>query len=155
MSIKNYTSKMSVNQIVAKIEKCLVENGAINILKEYLKDGTLDGLSFHIHLEDGIIMPFKLPAKIEEAFHYMVSLRKNRLTSCQKDKLWEQSQRIAWKLICDWVEIQMAMITLGQAKFAQAFLPYAYNPVKRMTFYEIASGNGFNLLDMPKDEKND
>ena len=149
MPAKNYTSSMPIGRIIAKIEKCLVDNGATNILKEYRKDGTLDSLSFHTYLDNGMLVPFKLPANVEEAFNYLLTLRKQKPTPAQRETMWQQAQRTAWKLVCDWVEVQMTMILLGQAKFAQVFLPYVYNPVKQLTLYEIAEKGDFKMLEAP------
>jgi hypothetical protein len=45
-----------------------------------------------------------------------------------------QSERTAWKLIQDWVEVQLSMISLKQADFVQVFLPYVWNGQR--TYYQ-------------------
>ena len=152
MPIKNYTSQVPVDRTIGYIEKRLVEHGATNILKEYRKDGMLDSLAFHAQLEDGKIIPFKLPANIEEAFNYLLDLRVYDPTPAQREKLWKQAQRTAWKLILDWIDIQMSMIELGQAKFAQVFLPYVYDFNRKLTMYELVEKDNFKMLGAPSGE---
>lgn len=57
----------------------------------------------------------------------------------------EQARRVAWRIVKDWVEAQMAFIESGQASLAQLFLPHMVKDDGR-TFYEEIESN-YLLLD--------
>lgn len=43
----------------------------------------------------------------------------------QKSKTKLQARRVAWRIIKDWLEAQLALYQPGQAEMAEVFLPYA------------------------------
>lgn len=63
-----------------------------------------------------------------------------------KKTLQAQAARTAWKIIHDWVEIQVTMIQLEQAEAMQIFLPYVYSQESQQTFYEVIKEKGFKQL---------
>lgn len=62
------------------------------------------------------------------------------------NKVCEQAERTSWKLLHEWVHIQITMIAMEQAEALQVFLPYAYDSKKDETFFERLKGNGFKQL---------
>jgi hypothetical protein len=58
----------------------------------------------------------------------------------------KQAIRTAWKILCDWTEIQCSMIALGQAKPLQMFLPYIYDVKTRETFFDKTQNGKIKLL---------
>ena len=46
---------------------------------------------------------------------------------CIRDRIKdtrEQAERVAWRILKDWVEAQMALIDIEMARFEEVFLPY-------------------------------
>jgi hypothetical protein len=43
---------------------------------------------------------------------------------------------VAWRIIKDWTEAQLALVQAGVAELAEVFLPYATHPQTGQTFYE-------------------
>jgi hypothetical protein len=142
--IKNYTSEAPAVRSVNHIEQRLVENGAKNISKLYL-DKRLNGIAFVISV-NGIDMPFRLPARIDRVKKRLSSMVK-RPRKGTMDRIVEQAERTAWKLLADWVDIQMSLIELDQVEFVEVFMPYIYNHVKEQTFFEQIKKEGFKLLE--------
>lgn len=141
--IKNYTSGVPVDRTVSRIEKALVEGGASNIVKDY-KDVTLDAICFVVTMPDtGRKIAVRLPANVDAVYETLRS-RIKRPRDGTLGKLHEQAARTAWKLMQDWVDIQMSLIQMHQAEFLQVFLPYVWNG--KETFYNQLKGQGFNLL---------
>ena len=146
--IKNYTSTVSSLKSIAHIEQKLVENGARNIIKMYDEKQEIEAICFSIMIDNNLV-GFKLPAKVSDAYELFRSLRTRYMTDAQKRTLKEQAERTAWKLVSDWVDIQMAMIELKQAEFAEIFLPYIYYGKDQPSFFEQIKGSGFRLLPAP------
>lgn len=142
--IKNYTSKVSASKSVQRIENRLVSYGAYNILKLY-EDKILVGIAFIISV-DGKEFPFRLPAKIKNVEKYLNSKMK-RPTKTSYDKNAKQAERTAWKIISDWVDIQISIIELDQAEFIEVFLPYIYNYRTERTFFQEVCKNGFKQIE--------
>lgn len=146
MNVKNYTSSVDAHISMAKIEKMLVEIGASNINKKY-SDKICTGITFLYH--DTIInqsLAFNLKAQTDECFNILWKEIK-RPRSDTKYQTTLQANRTAWKILSDWVEIQVSMILLGQAKPLQMFLPFVYDVAKDETLYDkVINGQGKILL---------
>lgn len=143
MNLKNYTSEVSAYSSISRIEKCLVTAGATNISKKY-ENGICTAITFRM-MVNGIPLFFQLPAKANACFDVMWKEVK-RPRHDTKQKTMEQSERTAWKIVCDWVEVQLSMIQLEQAEPLQVFLPYVYDPNTDETFYHKLKGSGFKQL---------
>ena len=119
------------------IEDQLVKRGAKNILKLYDKQ-RLTGVAFIIDI-NGKEFPFRLPARIDRIEARFRSLIKKPRKGTL-DKITEQAERTAWKILSDWVE-------LDQAELLEVFMPYIYDHQKEQTFFEKMKGSGFAMLE--------
>jgi hypothetical protein len=158
MFLKNYTSDVPVSQTIYRIEQVLIRCGVSGIMKEYVgTNGEISAITFQVPSPSGNIT-VRLPAdkiKARDALwlDYVDgdTLNKNgdeMLYSGRKKKsrkdFEEQGARTAWKIVQDWVEVQMSMIQLKQADTLQVFLPYVYDG--RQTFYERIATSNFKAL---------
>jgi hypothetical protein len=143
INIKNYTSGVAADRSVSRIEQFLMEMGVQNINKEY-KDGKLVSIRF-LMLVNGQTVPFKLPAKASAVVSAIKKTYK-RLTPAIICGIEEQAERTAWKICCDWVEIQATLIKLEQAEFMEVFLPYVYSLEHEQTFFEQLKEKKFKTL---------
>jgi hypothetical protein len=140
MPILDYTTKVPVARTVAEIEAKLARAKAEAILKEYDRDGIVSALSFRIRTEFGVLT-FLLPANIGRV--YQVIVRDKRISPSLRTR--EQAARIAWRIVKDWIEAQLAMIEAGLVDLQQVFLPYAQD-TKGRTFYELMRERKFQPL---------
>ena len=141
--IKNYTSGVPVDRTLTKIEAALVKGGASNIMKMY-EGGVLDAVSFSV-VQPGTGQPItiRLPANVEAVYQTLhAGIKRPRKGTM--DKLKDQASRTAWKLMQDWIEVQMSLIQMQQAEFLQVFLPYVWNG--KHTFYSVLKETGFKML---------
>ncbi len=145
MTLKNYTSSMPAIRSISYIETKLAQNGAREILKLYDEAGRVMGICFKIPL-NGRDMFFKLPAKIAECEKVLLANLSPRTRSETKKKIPQQAERTAWKILLDWVEAQMAMIELSQVEVLEVFLSYAYDSVKKQTFFEQIKEQKYKAL---------
>ena len=150
MTIKNYTSQISAMRSIGLIEAKLAAKGASQILKEYDPEGKVEGIAFIIKI-DGVDMPFKLPAKVDECGIILKS-RYKKLTASVIKNIRAQAERTSWKVVLDFVDVMLAMIELRQAEFMQVFMPYLYDHSKRQTYFEKVKEKGFQKL-LPSAEK--
>jgi hypothetical protein len=88
---------------------------------------------------------FQLEAKVQACFKVLYAEVK-RPQPNTKQNILLQAERTAWKIISDWVEIQISMVQLEQADLIQVFLPYVYNPATEKTFYNQIKDNNFKQL---------
>ncbi|HEY0792245.1 MAG TPA: hypothetical protein VGD78_14365, partial [Chthoniobacterales bacterium] len=120
-SILNYTTTIGVEQTVAEITRLLAQAKAQAILTEF-DEGMVSALSFRIKTEFGVLT-FRLPARVEQV--YRVLARNPKIPPRLRTK--DQAARVAWRIIKDWLEAQLAMIEAGLVDLEQVFLPYAQN----------------------------
>lgn len=150
MNIKNYTSTVPASTSIGRIEKYLVEAGATDISKRY-ENAICTSIRFRILHKTpdnptlGIPIFFELPAKVDACYKVLYAEVK-RPNSDTKQRVREQAERTAWKIVSDWVEVQLTMIKLEQAELLQVFLPYVYNPETDKTFFNQLKETGYKAL---------
>ena len=120
MAILNYTTTIESYKTVAEIEKILVKHKAKSIMKDY-QDESIVALSFLIDVGYNQI-PIKLPAKIEECYMVLCNEKKNGTKNIKATK--EQAERVAWRILKDWIEAQMALLDINMVKSEEVFMPY-------------------------------
>jgi hypothetical protein len=127
MPIKNYTTSQNEESTVGKIMGLLAAKGARQVSISYDEQNRPQAISFLILFQNSPI-PFKLPCNFEGVYRSQLrdcqtELKKRRFKANRESVA--QSRRIAWRIIQDWVEAQMALIEAEQASLAEVFLPYA------------------------------
>lgn len=158
MFLKNYTSDVPVNQTIHRIEMVLIKCGVLGITKEYTgTDGKVAAITFSIS-DKGHEFTVRLPADVEKAQDalWMDYVGADILDDkghfkdwqCRKKKLRkdfaEQAGKTAWKIIQDWIEVQMSMIQMRQADSIEVFLPYVV--VNGQSFYKSVAAAGHRAL---------
>ena len=114
----NYTTKVEVYKSVGEIQSNLAKHGAKKIMLEYDSDGETEAISFIVLTPCGE-RGFCLPARVEAVYEVL-----------QKQKVkcdLAQAKRVAWRILKDWVEAQMAILESGMVEMEQIFLPYMTN----------------------------
>ena len=144
MNLKNYTSSVPVINSIGKIEHRLAQSGATHIAKSYERERPV-GMIFQIPVNN-IPMTFKLPAKADKVFDHMLKQRSRPPQASQREAIKMQADRTAWKILSDWVDIQVSLIQLDQAEAIEVFLPYTYDGKNDRTLFEKMRDNNFKLL---------
>lgn len=115
MPILNYTTKVDVFATLGAIQGNLVHHGARKILQEYDDSGRVQAMSFTVNTpagEKGI----RLPANVDAV---MRVLQKQKV-KCDR----EQAERVAWRIVKDWIEAQMAILEAEMVSMEEIFFPY-------------------------------
>jgi hypothetical protein len=144
--MKNYTSTVPFERSVEEIEKLLVRAGARSISKEYANN-EVAALNFVILCpETNAPLGVRLPADVDAVFLVLKKGRSPRAAHSRgwEQRLREQSKRTAWKLMFDWVAVQLSLIEMKQAELMQVFLPYLW--AGKTTFYESIKQDKFKAI---------
>lgn len=139
MSILNYTTTIAVEKTMGEIQGMLAKAGASAVLAEY-EEGIVVRLSFKAKTPHGMVA-FCLPANIDGVYKSLYKSPK----ATAKLRTREQAARVAWRIVKDWVEAQLAIIEAGMALLTQVFLPYAQTD-NGQTVYERFESGGLPLL---------
>jgi len=141
MAILNYTTTVDAFKTVSEIEYVLMKHKAKSIMKNY--DGeSITGLSFLI--DTGVQqIPIRLPVKVEECLKVLEKEKRENPRKQIKDTR-EQAERVAWRILKDWVEAQMALLDIEMVRFEEIFLPYIETQGGK-TVYELLEEKQFLL----------
>lgn len=141
MPILNYTTKIDIFTTVGQIQGLLVKHGAKKILQEYDDDGHITAVSFQINTPVGL-QAVRLPANVEKV---------QKVLAKQKVKSdYDQAERVAWRIVKDWVEAQMAIIESEIVSIDEIFLPYMIDGEGK-TVYQLFANKAL-LLTAPKED---
>ena len=137
MPLLNYTTKVDVYETIGTIEGKLAKIGARKILKEYNDDGDIIALSFMVNSPVGS-QAIKLPVNVD-AVHQVLVRQK-----VKADR--EQAARVAWRILKDWIEAQLAILETEMVAMDEIFLPYMLMDGRR-TVYQVYVDNQLRISD--------
>ena len=120
MGLLNYTTDVAAEKSVSEIQKKLAQAGVSQVLHGYDAEGNLTELSFRIKTQFGV-MSFRMPANIEAV---QAILRRQFKSGRSRFTTREHASKVAWRILKDWVEAQLALLRTGQVTIEQAFLSY-------------------------------
>lgn len=136
MPIKNYTTTVPAAQSVAEIVGALAAHGATRIQQDY-DGGEPVSIAFVIDTPAGL-RAFRLPSSADRV--KTVLLR-------QKVKADDvQAERVAWRILRDWVMAQMAILETEMVAMDQIMLPYMVDD-QGHTVYELYQSSQLQLGD--------
>jgi hypothetical protein len=121
----NYTTTVPATKTVAEVQALLVQAGARSILVDYSEGGRATAVAFALETSLGR-RSFRLPADIDavakvlarDAAQVRAHVNKRELAS------HDQAERVAWRILKDWLEAQVALVRVDLAGFDQVMLPY-------------------------------
>lgn len=133
MAILNYTTTIDAFKTVSEIEYILMKHKAKSIMKEF-SGSSITGLSFLIDTGYSAV-PIKLPVKVEECLAVLKKEKKNGTRTIKDTR--DQAERVAWRILKDWVEAQMALLDIEMVKMEEIFLPYIVDQAGRTMFERL------------------
>lgn len=114
--------------------------GATAIMVENDDTGTINSMSFRI-LVDEHPVNYRLPIN----WRPVLQIIENDKRVPRGKKNEEHAKCVAWRILKDWVEAQLAILETNMVKLDQVFLPYAMR--NGQTLYEHVKSQ--NLLSAP------
>jgi len=147
--LKNYTTEISAMKSIGEIQGKLVAHGASAVMINYGPDREPRNLSFIVPTHNGDL-PFRLPANVKKVEAILLSMRATKPESWHRDykktmeRIQKQAARVAWRILKDWVDAQLAIIETEMVTLEQVFLPYLQIKGEQ-TLYEAMVDRGFYL----------
>lgn len=125
----NYTTQIAATKTAAEMQAALAKAGASHVSVEY-GNGHPIGLSFNIETPHGPRM-FNLPVR-------PASVAKVLKNERVPQKYWtpEQAERVAWRILKDWLLAQLAIVTTEMVSLDEVMLPYMTDAIGR-TVYDL------------------
>lgn len=119
MPIKNYTTEVSVDKTCGEIYGILTAKGVRRLQIDY--DNSIPTAIEFVYPVHNFPVLFRLPANV------------NGVLAClkaQKGVEWryrtlEHARKVAWRIVKNWLEAQIALVEAGAAQMSQVFMPYA------------------------------
>jgi len=141
MFLKNHTSSVPVERTLARIESLLAEFGAKAIGKNY-DQGRLTSLTFQLEINGRDVL-IRLPSNPQAVYEAMRKECK-RPRAGTLENLKAQSDRTAWRIQQEWLEIELTKIGLNQTEPLQAFLSYVWDGER--TYFDALKVQSFRGL---------
>lgn len=145
--IKNFSTSISTEKTIAEIEKMLAVFGCTKIMKEYDEKGQVSTLSFAMMTERGET-PVKMPMNKQGLLNvFKTQVSDGKLPKKFWGSEWaeEQASRVGWRIIKDWLDSQLSLLSIEMVKIEEIFLPYMYSHRLGKTMYEVLEQKGFDL----------
>jgi hypothetical protein len=143
-NLLNYTTEIAAEKSVGEIQRKLAMAGAHQVLHGYDEEGNLSELSFRIKTQFGD-MAFRMPANVQAV---QAILQRQFRSGRSRFTSREHATKVAWRILKDWVEAQLALFRTGQVTIEQLFLAYAQDKEGR-TIYETLVDQKFRGLALP------
>jgi hypothetical protein len=131
MPLLNYTTKVPVERTLSQIQGILVKAGARAVLMDYDAKGEVTAMSFKLQMPAGQLMAFRLPVRVDDVLRILTG--DQDLPPSKQTR--EHAARVAWRILKDWVEAQLAFSRSGQSTLPELFLSFAEGSGGQ-TFYE-------------------
>ena len=121
MPLLNYTTGIDADKTAGEIANMLRKAGARAVLTEYDEAGEyVSSLAFSMRIGEHE-MKFQLPCDWQPVLAILENDRKVKRSLVTR----EQAVRVAWRIVKDWVEAQLAIIETRMVSTETVFLPYA------------------------------
>ncbi len=133
MAILNYTTTIDAFKTVSEIEYILMKHKAKSIMKEFEGD-SIKGLSFLIDTGYSQV-PIKMPVKVDECLAVLRKEKRNGVKNVKDTR--EQAERVAWRILKDWVEAQMALLDIEMVRMEEIFMPYIVDNQGKTLFEKL------------------
>jgi hypothetical protein len=133
----NYTTSVPVNRTVTEVQTMLAEAGAGHVTIAFT-DMVPSGVTFHLETVHGwrtYTLPCDIPAMqrlLTDQDRAGVLKSGSRAARTSR----AQAERVAWRVLKDWLSAQLTLVEAGMAVLPQVMLPYLHTDGER-TLYQV------------------
>ncbi len=145
MGLLNYTTSIDVTKTLGEIQGMLARAGASRITLDY--SGQVPAaIEFEIATAIGV-QAFRLPVNLQAIRSTLVNQHNRGVRGVTaRHTTQEHAARVAWRIIKDWLEVQVALIETGMVKLEQVMLPYLLVPATGQTMFEAFEQHNLALM---------
>lgn len=148
MGILNYSTKIAARKSANECQDALAKHGATRVAVMY-DGGTPTAIAFAIFTEFGV-RQFELAANspgVDKAMRSDPTIPKHYHSA-------EQADRVAWRILKDWITAQLAIIEAGITTLDEVMLPYMLTNSGRTLSQEYRSSAGMRAaIEAPHPER--
>lgn len=137
MPLLNYTTTVDAVRTASEMQGILAKAGARQIMLEYGAGGRPLGVAFSIETPHGM-RQYVLPVSTVKVAQVMKAYGSGVPPRYQNDP---QAERVAWRILKDWLEAQLALISTEMVSLDQVMLPY------------MSAGGGRTVYDLYLDQQ--
>lgn len=138
MPLLNYSTSVPTSKSVAAIQDALRKAGARAVATEY-ENEEVSAVSFVVPTPYGE-RAFTLPANAEKVKAVLQRQLRDASSRSQRDdlnKALKHPEWVAWRVLKDWIEAQLALIQTEMVTLDQIMLPYMKANPQGQTVYEL------------------
>ncbi len=143
MPLMNYSTKIAVDRTVSEITAILARHGASQVMQEYDGSGNAVGLKWSLDGPYGRL-GYAMPINYEAV--YAVLTEEGLVFRRDDDRRQEQARRVAWRILKDWIQAQIALLESGMVEMEEIFLPYMLTGESDRTLYKALADSQFRNL---------
>ncbi len=144
----NHSTTVEASKTAGEIQAILVRHGARQVLFVYGDHEEITGISWKVPTKGGEI-PYTLPVNVAKVNEVLT--KQYHQGQVPRAALRDgQAERVAWRILKDWVEAQMALLETTMVTIEEIFLGYMlvgadetlYKRMLRTGFQQKALGPG-------------
>ena len=143
MPLLNYSTRIEAHRTVSEITAILVRHGASRIMQEYDGSGNIVALKWSLAGRYGTL-GYAMPVNYEAV--YGVLTDEGRIFKGDAERRKAQARRVAWRILKDWIEAQIALLESGMVEMEEIFLPYMLAGDSDRTLYNALAAGQFQKL---------
>ena len=124
-TIENYTTKIAASKTAGEIQQLLIAHGVQAIMLE-VSEGRPTGVAFRAETAMGP-RDFRLPVDVDAMHQLLIrEKRAGRLPSISEPLAQDRAhaERVAWRVVAEWLRAQMTLIASHMATIDEVMLPY-------------------------------
>lgn len=149
MATLNYSTTVPVHRTVGEVQAMLAQHGADAVATRYA-DKQPVGVSFQLATPHGP-RTFALPVDVDAVRRLLVAQHRSGSIKAHVSKAQitspEHAARVAWRVVKDWLEAQLAIIEAQMATLDQVMLPYLVTSADGQTLYEAYRERGQSAIE--------
>jgi hypothetical protein len=124
----NYTTTVPASRTISEVQSLLAKHGASSVATHYV-DGAARGVTFTSATAHGD-RTFTMPVDVDAVHVALVDQENRGLLKAGKRRGYYSdpavAERVAWRVVKDWLEAQLALIGAQLATLDQVMLPYLH-----------------------------
>jgi hypothetical protein len=131
VSLLNYTTTIAASKTAAEVQAMLAKAGARSVMTEYDSAGSATGVAFTITVPGGV-ETYSLPVRADRVLTVLQRQKVERRYSTP-----DHAERVAWRIVKDWLEAQLAIVATEMVSLPQVMLPYMHADATGATVFEV------------------